>query len=267
MKINNFVKLFLDIIIAIFFILMFNKNIFTGMSFHEIAGIGIGIALLTHLALNLNWIENTTAHLFSKKIALRTKFCYFLNFLLLLSAAVLIICGILISKVVFPNLNIGNHAWLKVAHLSFAYLTLLILGIHIGMHWPWLANHLKKIFAVKSSAATNILAKSLVLIILIFGCFQIYSTNYFSKLEGLGTVIGISSSNTSIQKTPPSGFTRETSPPPNHSSEGFDKRSDQNASVLRTIASYSSIIGVFAIPTYYLEKFFRKNRSPKSFVP
>lgn len=52
-------KLALDAAMGITFALLFNTRVFGGLAFHEIAGIAIGFAILTHILLNLNFVKKS----------------------------------------------------------------------------------------------------------------------------------------------------------------------------------------------------------------
>lgn len=52
---------------GIIFALLFNKNVFGGMSFHEIAGLVIGFAVLIHIVLNWKSVKNVTLSIFNLK--------------------------------------------------------------------------------------------------------------------------------------------------------------------------------------------------------
>ncbi|RXZ01364.1 hypothetical protein DMO16_17905 [Fictibacillus sp. S7] len=135
MKKINFVKFVIDVIIAVTFVLFFNKRVLGGMTFHVVVGTAIGVAFLTHMAMNWRWIKNVTRKLFDKKLPGKTRFSYGLNLLLLLCMATIMVSGIFVSRVLFPNVNIGNEGWFKMLHISLSFLTLIIVGIHVGMHW------------------------------------------------------------------------------------------------------------------------------------
>ena len=259
---KNYVKLALDILMSLTFVLLFNKMVLGGLAFHEIAGLGIGFAMFAHILLNLQWAKKVTLNLFDRKLPGNTRFGYLLNVLLLISMTFIILSGLLISKVVFPNLHIGNQSWFKIAHISFSYLTLILIGIHVGLHWQWIINHMKKIFKVNSSKVTDIIAKAAIALVLLFGGYQMYTTNFATRIEGLGIVFNMTS-----PQAPPAGVkqhsdgsnssrgnSEERPSSPDGTSEGRSEGTFQSPHPLGVIATYSGIMGVFIIITYYSEK-------------
>ncbi|SFB23314.1 MULTISPECIES: DUF4405 domain-containing protein [unclassified Bacillus (in: firmicutes)] len=134
------IKAGLDSLMAITFVLLFNKMVLGGLAFHEIAGLVIVAPFIVHILLNAEWVKKVTYKLFDRKLPAKTRFGYFLNILLLIAMIFVIVSGILISHVVFPNINIANEPWFKVSHISVSFLTLLLVGLHVGLHWQWVMN-------------------------------------------------------------------------------------------------------------------------------
>ncbi|HZK54952.1 MAG TPA: hypothetical protein VFC84_12255 [Desulfosporosinus sp.] len=85
MKTLNYVKLSLDISMVLVFALLFNTRVFSGLVFHEIAGLALGGVFIIHLVLNGRWIKKVTVNLLSQKISLHIKIGYLVDVLLLLA--------------------------------------------------------------------------------------------------------------------------------------------------------------------------------------
>lgn len=263
----TYVKLAIDIAAAFTFALLFNHRIFGGMTFHEVAGLAIYTAFITHILLNLQWVKKVTLRLFDRKLPGRTRICYIINVVLLVLFTLIVIGGIVTSKSLFPNLNLGNEMWFKVSHKAFSYLILIIVGVHLGLNWQWVVNIIKNIFAIKSvKTPLLIAARAAVIALLLFGGYQIYSTNYFSKLQSLAMIF-----NPTQQQMAPMGqgrpqmssgqvATGDSQAMPGRPQAGMG-REKSNSNVLGTIASYTGIMSVFAIATYYLDKLGKRRRA------
>ena len=74
-----YVRFGLDLLMAVTFVLFFNKQVLGGLTFHEIAGLAIAVAFFTHVLLNWQWVKKVTVKLFDRRLPRRTKFGYFLN--------------------------------------------------------------------------------------------------------------------------------------------------------------------------------------------
>jgi hypothetical protein len=193
MKKINFIKISLDIIMGITFALLFNKMVLGGLVFHEVAGTAIGAAFIVHMILNWRWIKQVTLKFFSRKISIKTRVGYIVDVLLLVSMLLTIVSGIAISKVIFTGLNLGNVSFFKIAHLSVPYISLILIGIHLALHWGWVMNVFKKIFKIApGKKSLNYIAKALTVLILVFGCYTIYTTNFFSRVYSVTRIFSSS---------------------------------------------------------------------------
>jgi cytochrome b561 len=174
---KNYTKVILDLMMAITFVLLMNPRVLDGLPFHEIAGLAIGVAVLTHIGLNYRWVVNTTKKIFDPKLPKKTSFSYLLNILLLVSMTAVIVTGILISRVVFPSLAIeGGHA-VRGLHSFSADVTLALVGLHVGVHWQWIMSICKKAFKKKEGKFRKGVIASVVLSLgILAGGIQWYSS-------------------------------------------------------------------------------------------
>lgn len=178
----NYIKLGLDFLMALTFSLLFNPRVLGGLTFHETAGIAIGAAIFTHILLNYRWVKNTTLKIFDQKLPRKVRFSYFLNILLLLSMAAIIITGIMISRVLFPNFSVGESHGIRGLHNLFSYLTLVLVGVHVGVHWQWVMNVFKKVFKLKGrKPRKGDIVTAIVIIGLLIGGYHLYQTKFASN--------------------------------------------------------------------------------------
>lgn len=116
----------------------------TGMTIHEWLGIAFGAAIVTHLLLHWQWIVAVTRRFFARMPG-GTRLNYILNILLFIAITVVIFSGLLISESALPLFGIqlqAGGAW-KLIHGLAADLSVLIVGLHVALHWRWIANALK----------------------------------------------------------------------------------------------------------------------------
>lgn len=196
MKKINYIKFSLDLLMALLFVLFFNIRVLGGLAFHEIAGLVFAVMYFTHIFLNWKWAVNVTRKIFDRKLPWNTRGSYALNLLLLVSMSFVIISGILISKVVFPNIHVTNQMWFHVTHVAVSFLVLLLIGVHVGLHWQWVVNVWKKIWHFKSNHAWGrYAAKIVTVLILMFGVYEISNTGYVNQLSGITSVFEVNSQN------------------------------------------------------------------------
>lgn len=289
MKKINLVKMSLDLLMAIVFVLLFNKRVIAGLAFHEIGGLAIGLAFVIHKAINWRWIKQVTLNMFGKNVAIKTKIGYIVDILLLIAMGYIIISGLFISKILFPKLRYGNEFFFRNTHISVAYITLALLGIHIGLHWHWVMNRFKNLLGItQKKIVLAYLAKITVILLLVAGIYCFQSTNYFtrvamiatsfsqSQLPGHGNDFSGTRQNGDIQpgtERPyefnrphqngdiqpdterPYGFngTRQNGDLRPGTGRPYDGNVPANVNVLNVFISYLGILAVFTIITYYIE--------------
>lgn len=191
---KQFIKFALDLLMAVTFVLLFNDRVLGGLSFHEMAGLGIGVAFIVHVLLNAAWVKRVTMKMLDRKLPWKTRFEYGLNLLLLVSMAFIIFSGIIISRIVFPQVTIGNETWFKATHISVSFLVLAIVGVHVGLHWNWVMNMVKKMAGRSSSSrAFGIALKLAMVAVLAFGIYEMTQTSYVQRLSSVGSAFGSAS--------------------------------------------------------------------------
>ncbi|HOO97792.1 MAG TPA: DUF4405 domain-containing protein [Caldisericia bacterium] len=180
-KSRPLVHFILDVVLTAIFVSFFSI-FFTGMNVHELLGIGIGVLLLVHNFLNYRWIVTVTKNLFNKKITLKTKISYVVDFLLLVAFTMIIVTGIMISKTLFAGgEQSANHFGPSLLHKTTAYIALGLVGIHVGLHVGFIGVMLKKVYS-PSAKIKNALVICTTVVCLLVGVFGIYKTDYFGKI-------------------------------------------------------------------------------------
>lgn len=261
---KNWFKLLLDLAMAVFIVLLFNKNA-TGMAFHEIAGLALFAAFALHLILNAGWIGGITKKIFAKNSSLtaRSRLMYIIDFLLVISWAVVAVTGIMISKVVF-SFHIEGMA--KSIHSCAAAVGLLLFGIHLGLHRQFIGGMFSKLVKLPQKVSV-IIGTVLTIIILVFGCYSLTSTQYVSWLKGpfvssseqhgsmgnKGNFQFKASGNASGQQPSQSGMGQM-----GHGGEG--QGGGSFVSVIKTIAQFFSIACIFAFITSLIDKLIHRKK-------
>ena len=72
----------------------------------------------------------------------------------------------------------------KMLHIGASYLSIALIGVHVGLYWKFVSNMFKKIFEIKNTSRVSVmLARVTVIAVLIFGMYNIHSQNYFAKVS------------------------------------------------------------------------------------
>jgi hypothetical protein len=117
----------------------------TGQTIHEWLGLAFGAGIITHLLLHWKWIVNVVRRFFSK-LPGQVRINSILNGLLFIAMTLIIFSGIMISKVVLSTFGLsGSHdAIWRWLHTSATNVTLIIVGLHVALHWKWIVSTIKR---------------------------------------------------------------------------------------------------------------------------
>lgn len=228
---KNIAKITLDIAMAILFITFFNKTLIS-FKFHVQSGKVFGLLILVHMILNRKWIINITKRLFDSKIKIRTKLSYICSLILLISIIFIIFSGMMMMTA--PNYD--RKMFYKMLHFGASYLSVGLIGIHVGLYWKFVMNMFKKLLKInKSTSITKILANLCVVTVLVFGIYTTYKQEYFNKLPNTLTYAITHIIPQDLEE--PEGGTYEK----------------ESLSFISLATTYGSIISVFGIATYYID--------------
>lgn len=243
---RNIIKIILDVLMTAILVLLYNSYAIN-MAFHEIAGLCIFILFIIHCLLNIKWIRKITVRFFIKSLPPRIRLYYILDFLLLISFSLIIISGIYLSKILFPMINPHEGPW-KTIHLFFSGFSIILIGIHIGLHWTFISNIFKKIVKISFKFAKP-LGIVLLLIILAFGFYSIVTSNFTNWLAS-----------PFIEQAQKDEHTNKAETTKNDITNTSKETKGSTTEILYTIATFSSIIGVFTTATHYIGKYLSKHK-------
>lgn len=291
MKNKNIVKITLDTIMTILVILMYNKRVIS-MKFHEVGGlIAMGIFVI-HVGLNFNWVKSISKRIFSKNLPVKTRIGYIVNVLLLLAMGFIGLSGVLISKTILTGISSQSIIW-KIGHQSVAGFALILVGIHLGLHWGFIKAMFGKVIKIPKSAAKPLGIVCMAAVI-VFGTYSIFTSSFTrwismpvkvlsgnGPVNGPGTKQGEKNMNQNRQ-----GQGHEASSGSNSGTagngennkgsmqeQGGGKGSGQGGApamgnssisitnILKVIATYLSIVSLFGIITYNIEKIFKRRKT------
>ena len=136
----NKVKLnvYLDLLLTAVFVVEMEEH-FTGLPLHEVLGLLFAVAFLLHIILHWDWVVSITKTFF-KKVLHESRLNYVLNVALFADMAFVTISGILISRTLGLNLSLGEEfrRTLQTLHMVGSELVLIIVALHVAMHWKWI---------------------------------------------------------------------------------------------------------------------------------
>ena len=217
---KNIFKIAVDIAMIALFVTFFNIGLL-GFKFHVIGGIIFGALILVHIIVNRKWVVNITKRIFDKNLKTRTRISYIISFCLY-------------DRVMF---------W-KMLHIGASYLSIALIGLHLGLYWNFVSNFFKKMFNIKNSGTMSIIiARIVVVAILVLGTYNLHTQGYFTKVNNTLSY--------AAQHIVPQDI---------EAPEGGGHYKKESLSFLQLINVYGSMMGVFTIGTYYVDSAIKKNK-------
>jgi len=142
---QNLIKLGLDLVTFCAFLALLEPRL-TGIDVHEWLALAGAAAIVVHLLLNWSWIAAITRRFFGGA-SWRARLNYVLNWLLFIDGTLVMLTGLMISRVVLPAFGIQlgeDHFW-RSLHSLTADGSLFILGAHVALHWDWIIGVFKRL--------------------------------------------------------------------------------------------------------------------------
>ncbi len=117
----------------------------TGLWWHQWLGVGVGALALYHLWVHWDWTVNVTKRFFGRT-SNQCRLFYVIDWLLVLSYAVILFSGLVIST--WFNLELSDYLlWLDY-HIYSSIAALIITLVKIGTHWRWIVKTASKYFGL-----------------------------------------------------------------------------------------------------------------------
>lgn len=171
------IKIIVDILMLIFMILEYSK-LYTGQLLHEIFGMTLLGLFIIHNILNINFYKA----LFKGKYNSQRIITTITDLAFLICMLFTIILGIPISDKVFKFLDLNGNMTMRKLHTIFGYWGLVILSIHLGLHFKII--FAKLINKIKDKKNIKIIIYMLEIVVVILGIKAMLNTNLSSYLIG-----------------------------------------------------------------------------------
>ncbi|NMC56907.1 MAG: DUF4405 domain-containing protein [Eubacteriaceae bacterium] len=178
---KNLYKMILDIVMTIIIVLLM-KMAFIGVALHEILGIAVFVLFLIHKLLNIKIIKSLF-NKFSQKNIIK-KIIIIIDMILLIDITLIVLTGIIISQYIFNNIfSVSNMSLFSAIHHSSSYFGLMLISVHLGLHWNFVLNMFRKIFKKRHiSTVRTMLSRITAVIIMLLGIKASFDQNVLSNL-------------------------------------------------------------------------------------
>jgi len=144
MKTSTKTNLVLDLVIFAAFLVIASPKL-TGNTIHEWLGVSFTAALVTHLLFHWHWLVEVTTKFF-KNFFNQSRLNYIVDMLFFVLMTAALLSGLLISKDVMSFLGIQldvSRSW-KTIHTLASDASVLLLGVHVALHWKWIVSNIKR---------------------------------------------------------------------------------------------------------------------------
>ncbi|RVL95612.1 DUF4405 domain-containing protein [Sinorhizobium meliloti] len=146
---------------------------------HEIIGTAMFLLLIAHNIFNRRWYGTigrgrpTARRMITKTI----------NLSLLFTIVLLVATSLMISQTVFNFLPLTGTLTIRQSHILVAYVALLIVGLHLGLHWPMLAGLVRSRYGSSTGTRRWIyIHRSVAMAVAAVGVYALYAQDVGSKL-------------------------------------------------------------------------------------
>jgi hypothetical protein len=133
-----------DVGIGITFLVAANPPL-TGLAIHEWLGLAFAATLVAHLVLHWEWLATATRSVCVRRGGGK-RLNYVVDACLFVALTAATLSGLLISRHVMAALGLplpAGRAWRGI-HSFAANASIAALGVHLGLHWNWLALNLPR---------------------------------------------------------------------------------------------------------------------------
>lgn len=134
-------RMFGNLILVILVIVLINRPLIEN-AWHEYLGVVFNFFVFVHLRYAQAWLKT----LFQGRQSVVRLLNNFVSMFLILVLLTAIITGYLISTTVFPVIKLRGLASIRAheIHQSTAYISFILAGIHLGLHWNSIWVRIKK---------------------------------------------------------------------------------------------------------------------------
>lgn len=140
MKRKQTVNIAIDILMTVLLVVLMAYPI-TGQLAHEWAGAGMLLLFIAHHILNRHWFKTLGRGKYNGLRIIQMA----VDILLLADMLALMFSGIRLSRYVFSFLpGLGSAAAARRLHMLASYWGLVLMGLHLGLHWGMMAALLRR---------------------------------------------------------------------------------------------------------------------------
>jgi hypothetical protein len=151
----------------------------TGDASHEWIGVAVSILFVVHNAVNWRWYRG----LFKGKYDIRRVLNTAVNLLLFAAMTTLVVSGISLSRTVFAFMGFNGGMGVRQAHTSAAYWGLILIAVHIGMHWEMIMAAMRRMMKImEPNRLRTMTLRVITALIFVYGVYASFDREMGAKL-------------------------------------------------------------------------------------
>lgn len=172
-------KLAIDLVMTALILLAFAYQL-TGNTVHELIGfVVLGFFLVHNVALNSRWY----ATLLKGKYNARRIASIAVNLLVLATTVTLVVSGLVNSRLIGGLLGVEGDFLPREIHTTAAYWFLVLMSIHLGMHWRMIMAEMRKMVGISGGGHLRpLLLRCAAALIAAYGVHASLERNLYAKL-------------------------------------------------------------------------------------
>lgn len=172
-------KIAVDVLMAAGMLFMSGYHLWGDVA-HEWVGAGVFVLFIVHHILNFNFYKS----LFKGKFSAYRITLIIVDFLTLAAMLALMYSGITMSRHAFAFLKIESRlAPARRLHILGSYWGILIMGLHLGLHWSMFLSIADKKFKTKSaSKIRSVICFSAGALIACYGAYVLIKRDFFTYM-------------------------------------------------------------------------------------
>lgn len=148
-----------------------------GNSVHEWLGVGLFLLIALHNTYNRIWYRNLNKHIKKPK----SRIILLLNSVLIITALVLLITSVFISRTVIPNISENPGYFIRSIHIAAGYWLFTLIAMHAGLNGAKVASWFTRYRFIRK-APVQISIKLLLIAVSIQGFFSAKEMVLLDKL-------------------------------------------------------------------------------------
>lgn len=183
------IKYAVDAAMMFMLILLLGRNI-TGAQNHELIGISMMSLFAIHIILNIKWFLNFKKILKNSGNSLLNVLWMLVNVFLIVDLVIMFVSAVVVSDYVFSFAFPGRHRAWEFVHGASAYAGLMLMSVHLGMHWNMIMSSLRKAWKLKDNKVRRVILRAVLVLVILFGINASFTrgvgdkfTYYFEEKE------------------------------------------------------------------------------------